>query len=92
MTHPQSIPFADAVPWSDGITEYDRCHAVTYLRLLDAVAAGADPGAMARDIFGLDPDREADRAGRMVASHLRRAQWMMRAGYRHLLRDGAGGC
>jgi hypothetical protein len=32
----------DEVPWADAITPYDEAHFVTYLRLLDAEAEGAD--------------------------------------------------
>lgn len=77
-------PVAD-VPWSDTLTAYDEAHLVAYLRLLDAVAAGAVTEEMARIIFGIDPVKEPERARRTVASHLRRARWMTEHGYRRLL-------
>jgi len=79
-------PVADEVPWSDSITPYDEAHLVVYLRLLDASADGASPNEMARIVLGIDPAKEPQRAERAVDSHLRRARWMSRVGYRQLLR------
>jgi hypothetical protein len=73
---------ADVAPSASTLTAYDQEHLVTYLRLLDADAEGADW----RDI---DPDRESDRARHAFDSHLARAKWMTEHGYRHLLRGGA---
>jgi hypothetical protein len=79
-------PVADEVPWSDSITPYDEAHLVVYLRLLDASADGASPNEMAQIVLGIDPAKEPQRAERAVDSHLRRARWMSRVGYRQLLR------
>jgi hypothetical protein len=79
--------FADEVPWADSLTDYDKAHLVTYLRLLDADADGAKVPEMARIILGIDPVREPTRAQQAVASHLRRARWMTEHGYRDLLRE-----
>ena len=79
-------PIADEVPWSESITPYDEAHMVVYLRLLDASADGASPNEMAQIILGIDPAKEPQRAERAVDSHLRRARWMSRIGYRQLLR------
>jgi hypothetical protein len=79
-------PVADEVPWSDSITPYDEGHLVVYLRLLDASADGASTDEMAQIVLGIDPAKEPQRAERAVDSHLRRARWMSRVGYRQLLR------
>ncbi|MFZ5780101.1 MAG: DNA -binding domain-containing protein [Pseudomonadota bacterium] len=79
-------PIADEVPWSDSITPYDEGHLVVYLRLLDASADGASTDEMAQIVLGIDPAKEPQRAERAVDSHLRRARWMSRVGYRQLLR------
>jgi hypothetical protein len=79
-------PVADEVPWSDSITPYDEAHLVVYLRLLDASADGASTNEMAQIVLGIDPAKEPQRAERAVDSHLRRARWMSRVGYRQLLR------
>ena len=79
-------PVADEVPWSDSITPYDEAHLVVYLRLLDASADGASTKEMAQIVLGIDPAKEPQRAERAVDSHLRRARWMSRIGYRQLLR------
>lgn len=79
-------PVADEIPWSDSITPYDEAHLVVYLRLLDASADGASTNEMAQIVLGIDPAKEPQRAERAVDSHLRRARWMSRVGYRQLLR------
>jgi hypothetical protein len=86
MSNPGLTPtIADEVPWSDGITDYDQSHAVVYLRLLDAKAAGAGDDEMARLVLGIDPVKQPDRARKALASHVRRAEWMTEKGYRQLL-------
>jgi hypothetical protein len=78
--------FSDAPPVSETITDYDRRHLTTYLRLLDAETEGADWQEAARIIFGLDPRKDPDRAERVHASHLARAHWMTANGYDALIR------
>jgi hypothetical protein len=80
---------ADAAPSAPTLTGYDQEHLVTYLRLLDADADGADWREVARIVLHIDPDREPDRARYAFDSHLARAKWMTEHGYRHLLRGGA---
>ncbi|HTE93888.1 MAG TPA: DUF2285 domain-containing protein, partial [Bradyrhizobium sp.] len=62
---------------------------ITYLRLLDADAKGADWREITRMVLHLDPEQESDRARRVLDNHLSRAKWMTKHGYRHLLRGGA---
>ena len=76
------------VPWADTLTEYDRAHLATYLRVLDALADNADQDEMARIILGIEPETEPIRARAAIESHIRRARWMTEHGHRHLL-DGA---
>jgi len=64
-------------------------HVVTYMRLLEADAQGADWREVARVVLHLDPKHESDRARRVFEIHLSRAKWMTEHGYRHLLRGGA---
>ena len=80
---------ADTAPSDAVLTVYDEEHIITYLRLLDADAQGADWRAVARIVLHLDPEHESDRARRAFDSHLSRARWMTEHGYRHLLRGGA---
>jgi hypothetical protein len=77
---------ADTAPSGPVLTGYDQEHLVTYLRLLDADADGADWRDVARIVLHLDPDHESDRARRAFTSHLARAKWMTESGYRQLLR------
>lgn len=85
MPSSQPVPeIADEVPWSDGITEYDNRLHDTYLQLLDADNDGIGKDEMARRILGIEPDKEPERARKVVASHLARARWMSRVGYRYL--------
>ena len=76
---------ADLAPSDAVLTVYDKVHAVTYMRLLDADAEGADWRDVVRIVLHIDPDREPDRARQAFESHLARARWMTRYGYRHLL-------
>jgi hypothetical protein len=75
---------ADEAPSSRSLTAYDIGHLVLYLQLLDARADGAADEEMAREILGIDPTREPDRARRSLETHLRRARWMRETGYRYL--------
>ena len=61
--------------------------AVMGLRLLDAAAEGADWPEVVRVLFGLDPNRDGERAHRVHDSHLARARWMTEHGYSDLLRS-----
>jgi len=77
--------FLDAPPDASTITDYDRAHAVLYLRLLDAEAAGADWTEIVARLFGLDPFTAPERARNVYATHLARARWMSTQGYQQLL-------
>lgn len=77
-------PLADEPPHADHVTDYDKEHAKTYLRLLDAAATGADWREVASVVLGLDPVHDAERARRVHEAHLARARWMTATGYREL--------
>jgi len=83
MTAP---PFETHPPQDEGVTSYDERHLVTYLRLLDAEAEGADWREAVSIIFGIDAANEPERAKTVHESHLARAHWMTQSGYRHLLK------
>jgi hypothetical protein len=83
--HKDGTEFLGEVPWSDGLTDYDRKHFVIYLRLLDACTAGASDSEMSCVVLGIDPTNEPTRAKSVLDSHLRRARWMTEHGYRQLL-------
>ena len=76
--------FQDRPPLTERVNAYDEKHLVTYLRLLDADAEGADWREVVQIVFGLDPAREPERAKIVHDSHLARAR-SMTSGYRHLL-------
>jgi hypothetical protein len=82
------VKVADTAPDEPALTEYDKEHAVTYARLLDAEADNADWREVARIVLHIDPTTEPERARLAFDSHLARAKWVARHGYRHLLRDG----
>lgn len=86
---PLDPPVDDFAPTAAILTGYDERHAITYLRLLDADADGADWREVAKIVLHIDPAREPDRARRAWESHLARARWMTERGYRHLLEGGA---
>lgn len=75
----------DIAPVGDDITIYDERHFVAYLRLLDAKAEGADWKEVARIVLHRDPVAEESRTFRCWQSHLERAQWLSREGYRRIL-------
>lgn len=81
-----NIKIADDVPWSDHVTDYDREHFVIYVRLLDAERDGASADDMAQTILGIDPAKDPDRAKRALTSHLHRAHWMTKQGFKDLLK------
>lgn len=88
MTQPRAdAPLLDEPPKSAEITEYDRLHLVTYLRLLDAAAEAADPDEVARVVLRIDPDDQPERARHAYETYLARARWMTEAGYAQLLSD-----
>jgi hypothetical protein len=76
----------DLAPSGPELTVYDEQHGITYLRMLDADAEGADWREVSRIILGIDPDREPARARRAFESHLERAKWVADSGYRQVLR------
>jgi hypothetical protein len=51
-------------------------------------AEGADWREVSLIVLHIDPDQHAERAKRAFDSHLARAKWMSREGYKHLLRYG----
>ncbi|TAJ79720.1 MAG: DUF2285 domain-containing protein [Sphingobium sp.] len=79
-------PFETQPPQGEGVTSYDERHLVTYLRLLDAEAEGADWHEVTAIVFGIDASKEPERAKAVHESHLARAHWMTQSGYRHLLK------
>jgi len=87
MPVPPDPPIADAAPTEAQVTDYDRMHLTTYLRLLDAAAEGAPWEEVAHIVLGLDPALEPDRARKAHETHLARARWLTEHGYRELLRS-----
>jgi hypothetical protein len=79
---------ADAAPTDAMLTPYDHEHRITYLRLLDADAEGTDWKEVTQIVLHIDPEREPVRARQAYESHLIRARWMTKVGYRLLLRNG----
>lgn len=56
------------------LTAYDREHLWSYLRLLDAEAAGATWQEVVYDLFKLDPASDSERLQRMHAANLARVR------------------
>src|SRR3546814_15562484 len=74
-------PYEHAPPQSESITAYDEAHFVTYIRLLDANAEGADWREAVHYIFEIDPASDPERARQLHDNHLTRAKWMPEPGY-----------
>jgi hypothetical protein len=81
------LPVADRVPWDDKITPYDQAHFGRYLRLLDAVDAGASSDEICRTILERDPIADLEGAKKTLESHLARARWMCEQGYKDMLKS-----
>jgi hypothetical protein len=63
MQKPPLDPDVSDTPPSDPVlTVYDEEHLITYLRLLDADAEGADWREVARIVLHIDPQHESDGA------------------------------
>ncbi|MCB4767061.1 DUF2285 domain-containing protein [Ancylobacter sp. Lp-2] len=73
----------DLAPTEPEVTIYDERHFVTYLRLLDAAADGADWQEVAQIVLHRDPSDEHARL--CWQSHLERAHWMTKTGYLRIL-------
>jgi hypothetical protein len=86
---PRDPDVADVAPADAVLTVYDEEHVITYLRMLDADAEGADWREVAQIVLHINPELEQDRAKRAFDTHLTRAKWMTEHGYRDLLRGGA---
>lgn len=78
-------PIRDRAPDGEGVTDYDREHAATYLRLLDAESAGADWEEACQIVLGFDASADPERAKAAYQSHLSRAQWLRDGGFKTLL-------
>lgn len=91
MTTPVELDpdVADLAPTGTEITDYDERHFVTYLRLLDARAEDADWKEVALIVLHRDPLAEELRTYRCWQSHLERAQWLSREGYKRILEQAA---
>lgn len=83
----KDTPIVVIAPTQEQVTDYDRAHLATYLRLLDAASEGAPWEDVARIVLGIDPTGEPDRARQAYETHLARARWLSEHGYRDLLRS-----
>lgn len=81
----QDSKVADAAPTSDHLTDYDRTHMLIYIRMLDAANEGAAWQEVCSILFQIDADKEPQRARRVYDSHMQRAEWFSRSGYRDLI-------
>ena len=79
------VAIAATPPESDQLTDYDRAHLATYLKLLDADKLDVDWKATARAVLALDTEKDSEAARRVYDAHLARARWMTVTGYRLLL-------
>ena len=80
------VALGSCPPDSSSLTDYDRAHVQTYIRLLDAAANGVDWEVAAREILKFDPSLDPASAKLSYDAHLARAEWMSRVGYRALLK------
>ncbi len=74
----------DVAPRGDVITDYDRAHFQVYIRLLDARSGGKSSDDMCRIILEIEPTTNPDSTLKLLESHLERADWMCRVGFRQI--------
>jgi len=67
---------ADLAPDAPELTVYDEEHAVTYMRMLDAEAEGADWREVCRIVLKIDPEHYPSPCGRAPTG--RRRAWRTR--------------
>jgi hypothetical protein len=82
-----SASLADLAPTDAAFTHYDEEHFALYLSLLHAQAEGTPAPQIAREVFGIDPEAEPERATTMVKSHLDRARWLSTHGRLRVFED-----
>lgn len=87
LTMSANFDFLDQPPTDARLTDYDRAHLVTYLRLLDAETEGAAWEDVVKIVFGLDVQRDQSRAELVYQAHLARAHWMTTNGFQDLIRS-----
>lgn len=75
----------DLAPIDPTVTPYDEAHFPIYLRLLDAEANGAHWSEVVKIVLCRDPVHDEARTRRCWESHLARARWMTKHGYRQLI-------
>jgi len=81
--HPE---VANLAPSGPALTVYDEEHAVTYMRMLDADAEGADSREVSRIVLHVDPERDPDRArGHSTVISRGPTKWASSIGYWQLL-------
>jgi hypothetical protein len=86
------IGIAAVAPTVDEFTDYDAAQMLTYARLLDAVSAGHDWQAAARDILLLDVELGLEAAERCWRSHYDRALWSVGDGLLRAAEANARAC
>jgi hypothetical protein len=69
---PRLASVADQAPKASDVTDYDRKHFATYLRLLGADAEGVEWVEAVRTVLHIDPSDKPKRARRARESHLER--------------------
>ena len=90
MSATGTTPISDLAPQGDDLTDYDHAHMTLYLRLFDAAESGASLKQVSQILFGIDADKEPERAQKLYDSHLARARWMTEQGYRTLPKGRTG--
>ena len=73
--------FDDVAPSGTEVTEYDHEHIILYYCLLDRKNRGRDWRETVHAFFGLDADREPERARRVYDSHFARATLLAEVPY-----------
>jgi hypothetical protein len=74
---PLNPDVADVAPIDSMLTPYDHEHLITYQRLLDADAEGADWREVARIVLHIDPEISTPSVNRLVRDGRMKAIWLV---------------
>lgn len=73
-------------PTVEIVTEYDRCHLLTYARLLDADRNGMQHYEAPEEILDIPPTCDPDMWLDCFLSHVDRAQWIVAQGISEIVK------
>lgn len=84
VSHLPNPEVADEAPSEPYLTPYDHKRVAMYMWLLDAAYDDEDWRVVAKTVLHIDAEKEPLRAHRAWVTHLERARWILKEGYKFL--------